>query len=477
MPLSVGVPRFGVAGGFPLRPDSTHGDLTRDPAELWQQALRHLAQHVSQANYESWLEGTEGLRLHDHSLVLGTKSEFVTEWLQKRMRPLIVRTLTELAGEPLDVRFEPLRPDLALTGTSALQGAGDSNAVNDDIPRPRLRERYTFESYIVGPANRLAFAAAEGVAAAPGRLYNPLFLYGAAGLGKTHLLQAIGHRTMDAGLKVAYLSAEQFTNQLVTAIGQRRQEEFRQRYRSADVLLIDDIQFVAGKEGTQEEFFHTFNDLYENGRQIVISSDKGPALIQHLEERLRTRFEWGMIADIQAPDMETRVAILRAKATEANSRVPDEVLHVIAARYTNNIRELEGSLTRILAYARLTGDPLTPELVHSALASLQPEQPRLPPSPDLIMDVVCRYFALDREALLSKSREKRVAYPRQLAMYLMRELAQRSLVEIGNSLGGRDHSTVHHGWRKMERSMVVDPETKRDVASLRELIERSRQVA
>jgi chromosomal replication initiator protein len=282
---------------------------------------------------------------------------------------------------------------------------------------------------------------------------------------------------MDAGMKVINISAEQFTNQLITAIGQRRQEEFRQRYRSADVLLIDDIQFIAGKEGTQEEFFHTFNDLYEDGRQIVITSDKGPALIQHLEERLRTRFEWGMIADIQAPDMETRVAILRAKAAEANTRVPDEVLHVIAARYTNNIRELEGSLTRILAYSRLTGEPLSPELVHSALASLQPEEPRLPPSPALIMDVVCRYFGIDRDALLSKSREKRVAYPRQLAMYLMRELAQRSLVEIGISLGGRDHSTVHHGWRKMERSLVVDPETKRDVASLRELIERSRQVA
>lgn len=461
-----------------MRPDSVHGDLTRDPAELWQQALRHLAQHVSQANFETWLEGTEGMRISDHALVLGTKSEFVTEWLQKRMRPLIVRTLTELAGEPLDIRFEPLRPDMNGTTATALQGvSGEAVTDGNEIPRPRLRERYTFESFIVGPANRLAFAAAEGVAGAPGRLYNPLFLYGAAGLGKTHLLQAIGHRTMDAGLKVIYISAEQFTNQLITAIGQRRQEEFRQRYRSADVLLIDDIQFIAGKEGTQEEFFHTFNDLYESARQIVITSDKGPALIQHLEDRLRTRFEWGMIADIQAPDMETRVAILRAKAAEANTRVPDEVLHVIAARYTNNIRELEGSLTRILAYARLTSEALSPELVQSALASLQPEEPRLPPSPDLIMNVVCRYFGLDREALLSKSREKRVAYPRQLAMYLMRELAQRSLVEIGISLGGRDHSTVHHGWRKMERSLVVDPETKRDIASLRELIERSRQVA
>ena len=282
---------------------------------------------------------------------------------------------------------------------------------------------------------------------------------------------------MDAGLKVIYISSEQFTNQIITAIQQRRQDEFRARYRSADVLLIDDIQFIVGKESTQSEFFHTFNDLYEAGRQVVITSDKSPALIPHLEERLRTRFEWGLIADIQAPDLETRVAILREKAIEHGARVPDEVLHAIAARFTNNIRELEGSLTRILAYARLTGEALTIELVQSALASLRADEPKLPPSPDLIMDVVCRYFGIDREALLSKSREKRVAYPRQLAMYLMREMAQRSLVEIGQSLGGRDHSTVHHGWRKMERSLIIDPETKRDVSSLRELVERSRQAA
>ena len=453
--------------------DQPPTDPHRDPAELWQQALRHLSQNVSQANYNTWLDGTEGLRFIDHSLVIGTKSEFVTEWMQKRMRPLIVRTLTELAGEPLDIRFEPLRQEMQTV--SPLSGApGEQEA---GIPRPRLRERYTFEHFVVGTNNRLAFAAAEGVASAPGRLYNPLFLYGAAGLGKTHLLQSIGHRTMDAGLKVIYISSEQFTNQIITAIQQRRQDEFRARYRSADVLLIDDIQFIVGKESTQSEFFHTFNDLYEAGRQVVITSDKSPALIPHLEERLRTRFEWGLIADIQAPDLEMRVAILREKAIEHGARVPDEVLHAIAARFTNNIRELEGSLTRILAYARLTGEALTIELVQSALASLRADEPKLPPSPDLIMDVVCRYFGIDREALLSKSREKRVAYPRQLAMYLMREMAQRSLVEIGQSLGGRDHSTVHHGWRKMERSLIIDPETKRDVSSLRELVERSRQAA
>jgi chromosomal replication initiator protein len=419
------------------------------------------------------LESTEGVRLDNDTLIVGTRSEFVTEWLQKRLLPLIVRTVTDLAGQPLEVRFEPLRP--ANDSGPALRSLGAEE--RPAAPRPRLRERYTFDTFVVGPNNRLAAAAAQGVARSPGLLYNPLFLYGDAGLGKTHLLHAIGHECVARGLVVLYTSAEQFTNQLITAIQQRTQEEFRQRYRSVDVLLIDDIQFIAGKEQTQTEFFHTFNDLHQSGRQIVITSDKGPALIAHLEERLRTRFEWGMIADIQAPDIETRIAILRTKSEEQRALVPDNVLQLIASRYTSNIRELEGSLTRVLAYSRLTGEPLTPEVVQSALASLQPNEPRLPPSPDLVIEVVCRYFDITRDALLSKSREKRVAYPRQLAMYLMRELAHRSLMEIGDALGGRDHSTVHHGWRKMERSLAIDPETKRDVVSLREMIEQSRRTA
>ncbi len=447
--------------------------MDTDPTTLWQETLRHLSQHVSRANYETWLAGTEGLRLDDDALIVGTRSEFVTEWLQKRLRPLIIRTLTDLGGQSLTVRFEPLQA--ADDDAPALQTTEE--APTPAVRRPRLRDRYTFEHFIVGPGNRLAHAAAEGCASALGRLYNPLFIYGGVGLGKTHLLHAIGHRILKAGRRVACISSEQFTSELITAIQQRKQEEFRGRYRYADALLIDDIQFIAGREQTQTEFFHTFNELYESGRQIVITSDKSPALIPQLEERLRSRFEWGLIADIQAPDVETRVAILRSKASEQRSIVPDDVLHVIAGRFTSNIRELEGSLTRVLAYSRLTGEALTPALVQSALASLAPSEPRLPPSPELIVDIICRYFDLDRDELLSKSREKRVAYPRQLGMYLMRELAHRSLVEIGAVLGGRDHSTVHHGWRKMERAMTVDPETKRDIASLREMVEQAREVA
>ena len=448
-----------------------------DPALLWEATLHHLRQHVSEANYETWLEGTEGVRLEGDTLVVGTRSEFVTAWLEKRLRPLVLRTATDLAERPVDVVFEPLRAPLDDAPVLQRPGQETPRAGTGSYRRPRLRDRYVFKSFVVGPGNRHSYAAAEGVAAAAGELYNPLFLYGAVGLGKTHLLQAIGHKLIDAGKRLIYISAEQFTNELITSIQQRKQEEFRQRYRTADALLIDDIQFIGGKEATQEELFHTFNNLYEAGRQIVITSDKSPALIPELEERLRSRFEWGMTADIQAPDVETRVAILRSKAEEQNVRLEDDVLHVIARRFTNNIRELEGSLTRVLAYARLLGEVVTPALVQSALASLEPSEPRLPPSPEVIIEVVCRYFEIDREALLSKSRQKRVAYPRQLAMYLMRELAHRSLVEIGTTLGGRDHSTVHHGWRKMERSLQVDPETKRDVATLRELIERAREVA
>ena len=454
--------------------------MQSDPAELWQAALKDLAQQVSRANFDTFLDGTEGLRLNEDVLSIGTRSEFVTEWLQQRLLPSILRSVTDLAGREIRVEFEPLRNWVDATTPAALQPTSDTMlppSQRQATPRPRLRERYSFDNYIVGPGNRLAFAGAEGIAQTPGQLYNPLFLYGAAGLGKTHLLHAVGHSLVSRKVDVVLISAEAFTNQLITAIQQRTMDEFRARYRSAETLLMDDIQFIAGKEQTQEEFFYTFNELYEAGHQIVITSDKSPSHIQHLEERLRTRFEWGMIADLQAPDIETRIAILRHKAIEQHVTISDDVLQVIATRFTNNIRELEGSLTRVLAYSRLTNEPLTPELVRSALASLEPNEPRLPPTPDLIVQTICRYYELERDALISKSREKRVAYPRQVAMYLMRELALRSLVEIGQTLGGRDHSTVHHGARKIERSLTVDPETKRDVANLREMIEKSRRVA
>ena len=454
-----------------------------DAGALWRETLTVLSRHLSRANYDTWLEGTEGLRFDESRLIVGTRSEFATEWLRKRLRPLLLRTIADLAEQPLDIEFEPLpreerSPPEALRAPDAAPPAGAPDAAPEALPPPaRLRDRYTFTKFIAGPGTRLAVAAAESVARDPGHLYNPLFLYGAAGLGKTHLLHAIGHGLADRGYRATYISAEQFTNQLISSIQERTQGSFRARYRSATALLIDDIQFIAGKEQTQEEFFHTFNELYEAGRQIVISSDQGPSSIPQLEERLRTRFQWGMTADLQPPDVETRIAILRSKTADHDIAVPDRVIELIAARFTSNIRELEGSLTRVIAYSRLTGEPLTPALLQAALAALEPSTSRLPPSPSLIIGAVCRYFDLTERQLLSRSREKRVAYPRQIAMYLIRELAHRSLVEIGTTLGGRDHSTIHHGWQKMERALQVDPETKRDVATIRDLIEQSRRSA
>ena len=447
-------------------------NLSNDPSALWQATLRDLSSQVSRANYDTWLDGTEGLRFEGGSLVVGTRSEFVTEWLQQRLKPSILRSLSEISGQSFDVFFQPLQPP-----QTSSQKFDFASSHPLSTPRPRLRERYSFDRFIVGKGNELAAASAKGAADSPGDRYNPLFLYGAAGLGKTHLLQAVGHEFVNANLHVLYVSAEAFTNQLITAIQNRKMEEFRQLYRQPDALLIDDIQFIAGKEQTQEEFFHTFNELYESGNQIVITSDKSPSLIPHLEERLRTRFEWGLIADLQAPDVETRVAILRAKALEQGLNVPNDVLHLIAARYKKNIRELEGSLTRVLAYSRLTREPLSAALIQAALSSLESNEPKLPPSPSLIINTICTYFDISKEALLSKSREKRVAYPRQLAMYLMREVAHRSLIEIGDELGGRDHSTVHHGWQKMDRSLSIDPETKTDIGNLREMIDQARSVA
>ncbi len=461
---------------------------------LWETVKCDFKSLFPEEVFQMWFEPVVCLETTGDSMVLGVSNDFAAIWIQDNYLDLITQRLRLTAGRMVNVTLRKTdaaaRHQHGSNGTAAraespsATTAGRPKATTtrrtaryDGPPVGTLNPRNTFENFVVGSNNQMAHAASLAVAQAPAQAYNPLFLYGGPGLGKTHLLHAVGHALLDQGLHVVYLSAEAFTNQLITAIQQRKMDDFRARYRSADALLMDDIQFIAGKEQTQEEFFYTFNELYEAGKQIVITSDKSPAHIQHLEERLRTRFEWGMIADLQAPDIETRIAILRHKAAEQHLRVGDDVLSVIAARFKNNIRELEGSLTRVVAYSRLTGEALTPELVHSALASLEPTEPRLPPSPELIMDIVCRYFEIDREGLLSKSREKRVAYPRQVAMYLMRELAHRSLVEIGDALGGRDHSTVHHGWRKMERSLAIDPETKRDIGSLREMIESSRRIA
>lgn len=332
----------------------------------------------------------------------------------------------------------------------------------------RLNPRYTFDAFIVGNSNRLAHAASLAVAEAPGESYNPLFLYGGVGLGKTHLLHAIGHQGVQTGLAVLYVSSEQFTNEIINAIRYRTTEEFRAKYRSVDILLVDDIQFIAGKESTEEEFFHTFNSLYEMSKQIVICSDRPPKAITSLEERLRSRFEWGLIADIQPPDLETRMAILRVKADLLHYRVPDDIIAYIAGRVQTNIRELEGCLNRLMAYQQLHRTELTMEVARAAMSSLgnDSREPRL--SSKEIAQAVADYYHISLDAMCGKQRDKHIVMPRQIAMYLMRQETQASLLEIGQLFGGRDHSTVLHACEKIDRAVNINPTLRREIIAIRE---------
>jgi len=332
----------------------------------------------------------------------------------------------------------------------------------------RLNPRYTFDAFIVGGSNRLAHAASLAVAEAPGESYNPLFLYGGVGLGKTHLLHAIGQQGVQTGLAVLYVSSEQFTNEIVNAIRYRTTEEFRAKYRSVDILLVDDIQFIAGKESTEEEFFHTFNSLHEMSKQIVICSDRPPKAILSLEERLRSRFEWGLIADIQPPDLETRMAILRVKADLLRYRVPDEIIAYIAGRVQTNIRELEGCLNRLMAYQQLHRVDLTMEVARAAMSSLGSDTRESRLNGKQIAQAVAEYYHISLDAMCGKQRDKHIVMPRQIAMYLIRQETQVSLLEIGLLFGGRDHSTVLHACEKIDQAVNLNPTLRREIVAIRE---------
>jgi chromosomal replication initiator protein len=335
-----------------------------------------------------------------------------------------------------------------------------------------LNPRYTFDSFIVGKSNQLAHAAARAVAERPAAAYNPLFLYGGVGLGKTHLLHAIGHDVMRRfpGIKVLYVSSEKFTNDLINAIRDQRNENFRAMYRSADVLLIDDIQFIAGKESTQEEFFHTFNALHGANKQIVLTSDRPPKAILTLEERLRSRFEWGLIADIQPPDVETRIAILRAKAESVAVSVPMEVIDFIARKVQSNIRELEGALNRIIAYAQLNSAPISVDLAAASLNDLGANSRRRPITADRIVDIVSSFFNLEPEDLKTGSRSREVLVPRQIAMYLMREEIEMPFIQIAQYFGKRDHTTAMHSYEKIENQVESDNQMRQEVLTIRQML-------
>ena len=420
-------------------------------------------------------------------LTLGAPNTFARDWLLDHHIEDVRASVHRIAGREIRVDVVTIQTDQpSLPGLSPVGEASDRTTVIDRAAEQtvlseagdeliwRPNPRYRFQDFVVWPGNRLAHAAAQSVAEKPGDSYNPLFIYGGSGLGKTHLLHAIAHEVLAAGRRVVYVTSETFANELITAIRERRTDQFRSRYRYSEVLLVDDVQFIAGKESTQEEFFHTFDALHQAGRQIVLSSDRPPRAMSTLEDRLRSRFDGGLTADIQPPDLETRTAILQSKAAAQRMDVSPEVLALIAQRVQSNIRELEGALNRVIAYARATGRPPSVESALAAMHEVLDGRPRRQAPISDVVAAVCRYYRVDQRALRGKSRAREIVVPRQVAMYLLREEAGLSLAEVGRELGGRDHTTVLHGANKIETEIEASAEIRRDVISLRELIYREK---
>jgi len=434
---------------------------------IWLAALGELQLQMTQATFDTWLRDSRLLKEDRGTFVIGVKNGYAKDWLENRLLATIKRTLARLTGRTVAVEFVVWSNGAQAQDTvSLLDSPSAATDQTSDSPPANLNPRYTFDSFVVGPGNRLAQAASLAVAESPANAYNPLFVYGGVGLGKTHLLHAIGHVCQAQGLRVLYISSETFTNDLIEAIRSHTTDTFREKYRTADVLLVDDIQFIAGKESTQEEFFHTFNALHGTGKQIAISSDRAPKAMSTLEERLCSRFEWGLIADIQPPDLETRIAILRSKADGCDAAVPDEIITIIASQIQSNIRELEGALNRVVALSRLTHQPLTPEVAETALGNLLPQQGSL--TTDQIIEAVARHFSIEVSALQGRSRSRAIARPRQIAMYLIRQETESSLPEIGSVLGGRDHTTVLYGCERIADLIEEDANLRRDVITLRQ---------
>mgnify|MGYP002681616282 CR=1 FL=1 len=437
--------------------------------DAWQSALGQLQTEMSKATYDTWVRSTELVSCEGDTFTVGVQNAYARDWLDTRLTGTVQELLTDMLRRPQTVEFVVLHPEDPDTADE-LSGNGKGELVSR--PASQFNSRYMFENFVVGSSNRLAHAACMAVAESPAHAYNPLFLYSGVGLGKTHLLHAIGSHAYRQGLNVLYVSSEEFTNDLINSIRSHNTMAFRERYRSIDVLLIDDIQFIAGKESTQEEFFHTFNTLHGQEKQIVLTSDRPPKAMASLEERLRSRFEWGLIVDIQPPDLETRIAILRSKAERAGRNVPQEILEKIAQAVQSNIRELEGSLTRVLAYADLSNQPLTMELVDTALVDLLPQRRSV--EPRRVVELVASTFGLSSEELVGRGRTREVVLPRQVAMYLLREEGNVSLPQIGELLGGRDHTTVMYACDKVADMMERDERLRRQIVHISEQLYGSR---
>ena len=437
--------------------------------ELWAQACALLEAEMNPVLYSTWIANNlTVMALEEDTLILRVSMENMKLQLMNMHHSRITDAVCRAAGKGMNV-------EILTSAELQERSAPKPEVVEDDeeIVGSALNPRYTFETFVVGGGNRFAHAASLAVAEAPAKAYNPLFIYGGVGLGKTHLMHAIGHFILeeDPTKRILYIPGEQFTTELITAIQQNRNIQFRNRFRNVDVLMVDDIQFIAGKESTQEEFFHTFNSLHTAGKQIILTSDRPPHEIARLEERLRSRFAWGLIADIKKPDVETRIAILRRKAESENIDVEDGVLEYIAAHIDTNIRELEGSLTRLVAYANLTQRPMTVQLVGEALRDLFVTQARKEVTPQLIMQTVADFYSLAVADLTSSTRRREITVPRQIAMYLTREMTNLSLPQIGQVFGNRDHTTILHGCEKIA-AMLKDADSgmERVVGDIRNLI-------
>jgi chromosomal replication initiator protein len=423
--------------------------------ELWRSALETLERNFSKPVFEMWIKPMRFVSYQGNELHLAVHSKFAREWVGSKLQNQIIEVLRDAFGVTMELRLSVAEPGELGPASSPVS---TMPRVPDELRTANLNVRYTFEEFVVGNSNRFAHAAAQAVASAPARAYNPLFLYGGVGLGKTHLMHAIGHRVLQDNISanVVYVTCEKFTNEFIIALQNNRTPEFRNRYRQVDVLLIDDIQFLAGKETTQEEFFHTFNALHESGRQLIISSDRPPKEIQTLESRLRSRFEWGLLTDIQAPDLETREAILRKKAESEKIPVPDEVTSFIAKVIPSNIRELEGALIRVVAYASLTKSPITIDLAAEVLKSAVAQVPLQRITIGKIKDTVAGAHGLTVKEMDNGRRDQRLAAPRQIAMFIATELTQYSLPQIAREFGKKDHTTVMYARDKIKDQMQRD---------------------
>lgn len=442
---------------------------SRSAQDIWDAALGELQVQVSKANFKTWLEKTRGLSYQDNHLILGVSNTFIAEYLDKNLRSLIEKTLMGITQCEVKLSFQVGSQSSVCEAKPFDQGSARAPVSSANLTR--LNPKYTFDSFVVSNCNRLAFAAATGASEKPGlSSYNPLYIYGGVGLGKTHLLNALGNAAFNRGMRVVYVSAEQFTTEFVNSIRERKTDDFRSKYRSADMLLIDDIQFISGKEQTEESFFHIFNELRDADRQIALTSNCPPNSIPLIEDRLRSRLEWGLSTGIQAPDFETRLAILQTKAKKEGVDIPPDVLEYIADRIKQNIRELEGSLNRVVAYAKLLRTLVTPELASEALDDIATKRPKPLLTPTLLLQTVSEYFDMDIEDLKGSKREKKAALARQITMYILRERTDFSLSKIGRELGGRQPITVSQAHKKISDELSNNSEIRQFVMDIQNKI-------